>query len=948
MYGFFWLLFAGILCMLPYLILNQKFKALLQTQQRLIAQVQRLEQLNQPQLTQQTSQHIVPRPAPISEHATIQQPVTAAGVAPIYSADLTTQRPTPPPLPIAVVAAPQTEPNPRTEHRTAPTVTRHRPATLEPDERSLSIITSVWATLSSWFTGGNTIVRVGVITLLIGVSLLLRLLNERIDLPIEVWLSLISLGGVLLTGLGLRLKNSRRGYALSLQGAGLAVLYLSGFSAYYLYHLLSSGLTFALLAILAAVTTVLSLRQDALPLALLGFGAAFLAPILTSSDQGQVVLLFSYYLLINLAVAWIAHQRTWKILNLFGASTTFGIATFWGWQSFNPDLRWAMEGLLIAHVALYVFIVVRYSQLLEQQSIPQPKTQPTAQILNVDTGLLFGVPLVAFGLQAGLLHDVPYGLAISSAVLAAGYLGLGYTLQQRNAAPLVLREGIFALGLGFLALSLPLALNAHWTSTGWMIQGVALVWVGSRQHRRWHVLFGLALQALSLLILIWLAIVRTTPALGLEQLIACITFLVSAALLRQPQDQSPRQVRQPQSMQAPASGRLSSISLIVLSGLIGVWWLQQRWLDLDWLSNGWPLHTASQLIWDLGILGLLGLLLGLWINWAEMRWVIRRLVLLMGAGLVGLLGQHLFDHSGRLDSLLMATLAWLGLLLWTWRQFDIQQPEQSLRKDQAWGLAMTLLLLSGWSFHLYENAVALVLLPIALLLCLQALPLQKRLPDWLPLQHSQQDIYPIFAFGLAVWVLWANIESSGQFAHLAYIPVLNLLDGCLLAVGFWGYRGLTEHEPRLNNEHRPIGHLILGGLAFWSLSGLVVRSLHQWVGTPLWPMAWHNDTVQTSLTIVWSSSALLITLLASRRGWRPFWWVGIGLLGLVMTKLMLVDLSNLSAVARVISFIGAGGVMLVMGYVAPLPPEQRLEQSPENLPKNPSNDEDNDPAKPSV
>jgi len=43
----------------------------------------------------------------------------------------------------------------------------------------------------------------------------------------------------------------------------------------------------------------------------------------------------------------------------------------------------------------------------------------------------------------------------------------------------------------------------------------------------------------------------------------------------------------------------------------------------------------------------------------------------------------------------------------------------------------------------------------------------------------------------------------------------------------------------------------------------------------------------------------------------------------VVAKLLLVDLSNVGAIARVISFIGAGLMMLLIGYIAPLPPANR-------------------------
>jgi uncharacterized membrane protein len=287
---------------------------------------------------------------------------------------------------------------------------------LEPDEQSLAVVTSLWSTALGWFRGGNTIVRIGVLVLLVGVVLLLRLASHYFDTPIELRLSLVALGGLGLAAFGLKLRESRRGYGLSLQGAGLATLYLTLFAAYRLYALLPSGLTFALLAVLASVTAVLAVRQDALPLALLAFGGAFASPILTSNGSGDVVALFSYYLLLNAALAWIAHYRTWRVLNLLGVLFTFGVAGAWGLQQFNPALRWPLEALLLAHVALYLFIVVRYSQ----QLVRAASDQPTLRVPLVDSGLLFGVPLMAFGLQAGLFQGMPYALAVFGLGVTAG------------------------------------------------------------------------------------------------------------------------------------------------------------------------------------------------------------------------------------------------------------------------------------------------------------------------------------------------------------------------------------------------------------------------------------------------------------------------------------------------------------------------------------------------
>jgi uncharacterized membrane protein len=44
-------------------------------------------------------------------------------------------------------------------------------------------------------------------------------------------------------------------------------------------------------------------------------------------------------------------------------------------------------------------------------------------------------------------------------------------------------------------------------------------------------------------------------------------------------------------------------------------------------------------------------------------------------------------------------------------------------------------------------------------------------------------------------------------------------------------------------------------------------------------------------------------------------------MGAVVVKLFVVDLSQLSGIERIVSFLGVGGLMLLMGYFVPLPPK---------------------------
>jgi uncharacterized membrane protein len=125
-------------------------------------------------------------------------------------------------------------------------------------------------------------------------------------------------------------------------------------------------------------------------------------------------------------------------------------------------------------------------------------------------------------------------------------------------------------------------------------------------------------------------------------------------------------------------------------------------------------------------------------------------------------------------------------------------------------------------------------------------------------------------------------------------------------------------EPLLRG---PVFWAALGLLGLVTLSTMWLRVAHNYFGVP-----WNADAlygsfvVQTGYAILWTLLALTLMVAAHRRGLRPVWLAGAALLGLVVVKLILVDLSNQGGGERIIAFVGVGLLMLVTGYLAPLPP----------------------------
>ena len=335
-----------------------------------------------------------------------------------------------------------------------------------------------------WITGGNTLARVGVLLLFIGVAFLVKYATDHVRVPIEVRLAGVALGGIALLALGWRLRLRRQGYAMILQGAGVGVLYLTVFGALRLYGLLPPTAAFALLVCIAALSAWLAIRQDAIALAAVGVVGGFLAPILTSSNTGSHVLLFSYYAVLNAGIFAVAWFKPWRRLNLLGFLFTFVIGTIWGVTRYRPEDFATTEPFLILFFLFYVAIAVLYA--LRQSFVLRD---------YLDSTLVFGTPLVVAGLQSGLVRDMPYGMALSAIGMSAVYLVLAKVLYARRSDNVrLLVEAFLALGVIFATLAIPLALDARWTSATWALEGAAMLWIGVQQRRLAVRVFGLLLQ----------------------------------------------------------------------------------------------------------------------------------------------------------------------------------------------------------------------------------------------------------------------------------------------------------------------------------------------------------------------------------------------------------------------------------------------------------------------
>ncbi len=365
--------------------------------------------------------------------------------------------------------------------------------------REPSLIERGIALAKAWLLGGNTVLRVGVVLLFLGLAFLLRYATEGMVVPVELRYAGVAASAIALLGLGWWLRTRNENYGLMLQGTGIAVLYLTVFAAMRLHPLLDPKMALGLLVLVTAFSAILAVAQNALGLAVAAALGGFAAPILTSTGSGNHVALFSYFILLNAGILAIAWFKAWRLLNLVGFVGTFGIGLAWGLRSYTPELLWSTEPFLVLFFLMYVAIGLLFARrkLREAEGAPEQRDEllrwARGRADYVDGTVLFGPPLVGFGLQYAIVQHLELAAAFSALALGLFYLGLARLLRGRNV--LLLMETCLALGVVFGTLAIPLGLDARWTSAAWAVEGAGIYWLGLRQGRPLARVFALLLQA---------------------------------------------------------------------------------------------------------------------------------------------------------------------------------------------------------------------------------------------------------------------------------------------------------------------------------------------------------------------------------------------------------------------------------------------------------------------
>ncbi len=773
--------------------------------------------------------------------------------------------------------------------------------------------------LINWLSKMHVMVQIGLLLFLIGVGLFLRFAFDQGWISVPVRHIGAAVIGLIVAGIGVFFRKRRRNYGLALQGGGIGILYLTVFSAHRFFDLLPESIAFVLYVVLSVAAVGLALFNDAWILAATAQVGAFMAPLLAGDPDASHLGLFGYLLILNIAMAVIAWFKAWRITNVVGLIGTIVLTSMWIGGAYETDLFWSTEPFMVAFFVIFTLLPVFFARHASTQ---------LGQVF--DNTLLYLTPIWTLITQGILTDHFERGLLLPLIGMAVLYIALTVALYiaDRSREPDAQRFGYLRNVFLFwaavcIALAVPAAFEANVTAAIWAVLGLGYLAGGVHQKRAWPVILGGAVQ--------------------LGAALAYFAYVDDNAIDWQP---------------FILNGLFIGGMMIGLAGLASSYLLHRtddkriNWLQYPFFAWGLLWWVAIGLVQILegpnenyqfaGSLSFIALTMAaLYVVGRLLKWTLANKVAPYGLFILPLLTLlRIGDSTYLTDDNLLTYGGWYAWPIAFIAQYLVLKGQDSRKLAPVWHV-ISLWTVVAWFIsegvwgigQLFEQEVAWYALPVlgGLAVAILLISLLRDMQIW-PLKQFKRaylvwGVLGLIAVGMG-WTLITSTFDGLNTAPLPYIPILNTyempLGIFLIACGVWIWRlddGMLPH----NRYYAKLG---LGISAFLLSNFVIARGVHH-LGNVDYNFIdlFTTPALQTIYAIYWSIVAVVLMFASNRRKWLTGWILGVILLAITVLKLFLVDLTNASSIARIVSFLAVGALIVIVAYFAPAPAREPSEDA---------------------
>lgn len=309
--------------------------------------------------------------------------------------------------------------------------------------------------------GSQYLNRAGVIALLVGIAFFLNwaFANHWIGPLAVVLLGYVI--GFALVGLGeWFLRRSYRIFGFSMEGLGIAALYLTLWAASQYYQILLDWAAFGGMVLLTVATAAIAIRRDSEALAIFAAIGGFGTPLLLSPGRNLELELFTYVVILCAGTLLTLRYRAWMSLLLTSFAGALAVSAVWFATYYAKNEQ----------AATLVFFALLFAAFA---IAPMMAYQRLANLRNPVLICMAPASTFVFLLGAAVILGSDQFIWVAQATAAALMIASWRRCRDE------LRATYFITAVAASAISIPVSLDDHWTTSAiWLAGGVVLMVFG--------------------------------------------------------------------------------------------------------------------------------------------------------------------------------------------------------------------------------------------------------------------------------------------------------------------------------------------------------------------------------------------------------------------------------------------------------------------------------------
>ena len=204
------------------------------------------------------------------------------------------------------------------------------------------------------FIGLQLIHLVGIVVLVMGISIGVKYAIDKQLISESLRILLAYLAGLVLFILSVRLKSKYHLFSAILFAGSMASVYFTTYAAFVYYQFLPPLAAFLLMMAFTVFTSIKAIHYNLKEIAIIGMIGAYGIPLLVSANAERIDLFFSYILLINLGVFFLAYKRSWKLMVQLALVITWTLFIGWALFNYSSSDRFIASLFIISYFLLFL------------------------------------------------------------------------------------------------------------------------------------------------------------------------------------------------------------------------------------------------------------------------------------------------------------------------------------------------------------------------------------------------------------------------------------------------------------------------------------------------------------------------------------------------------------------------------------------------------------------